>query len=56
MNTKQQKQKILDLIDDLFGDTSVSQRTTLAAMQEIKEACESNIQAIEDDIKSGRGS
>lgn len=43
--------KILREIDELFGDTSVSQETTLDALKEIRDDLESKIGCIEADLE-----
>lgn len=40
---------ILDAIDRLFADTSVSPQTTLEMMEEIRDAAESKIEALKSD-------
>jgi hypothetical protein len=42
--------EIIELIDDLFGDTTVSQKTTLEALEEIRDECDSKIDALMADI------
>ena len=42
---------IIKQIDDLFSDTSVSQRTTLAALEEIRDEIDFKIGALKEDIK-----
>ena len=46
-----QTQAVIDAIDDIFGDTSVSQKSTLAEMEEIASDVESKIVAIREDLK-----
>lgn len=43
--------EIIKQIDDLFGDTSVSQRTTLKALEEIRDELDFKISALQEDIK-----
>lgn len=42
---------IIKQIDDLFGDTSVSQRTTLEALEQIRDELDSKIDALRADVK-----
>ena len=42
---------IIKQIDDLFGDTSVSQRTTLKALEEIRDELDFKISALQEDIQ-----
>ncbi len=44
-------QAILDQINELFGDTSVSKQTTLDALEEIQTEIEFKIVALKEDIK-----
>ena len=46
------KDYVIEQIDELFGDTSVSKRATLDALEEIQSDLESKIDALEADIKS----
>lgn len=43
--------EIIEQIDKLFGDTSVSQGTTLNALEEIRDEVDSKIEALKEDIK-----
>jgi hypothetical protein len=46
---------ILDLINALFGDTSVDKRTTLEWMEEIECAASDNVSALKEDIRRKEG-
>lgn len=48
---ERKKKRIVDAIDDLFGDTSVSQQETLDALEDIISDLESKTYALRDDIK-----
>lgn len=45
------KKTIIKQIDDLFNNTSVSQRTTLEDLEEIRDELDSKISALQEDIK-----
>lgn len=47
--------KILDLINALFGDTSVDKQTTLGWMEEIESAASDNVSALKEDIRREEG-
>jgi len=49
---ERKKRRIIDAIDDLFGDTSVSQQETLDALEDAASDLESKIYALRDDIKN----
>lgn len=44
--------EIIALIDALFGDTSVSQESTLSELEEIRSHVSMQIDAINEDLKS----
>lgn len=50
MNLKQKRQKAIDLIDDIFGDTSVSKETTLEHLEEILDAVEGKVDLLRSEI------
>lgn len=50
--TNDLKQRAIDAIDKLFGDTSVSVETTLDRMEELRSHIDINIQTLKDDIKA----
>lgn len=43
--------EIIRKIDDLFGDNSVSARTTLNALERIRDELDFKISALQEDIK-----
>lgn len=54
MNDKRiiaKKQIVLEALDSLFGDTSVEQKVTLEAMEEIEDEVRWKIEALKADIK-----
>jgi hypothetical protein len=51
MNIEKQQSRIIEEIDTLFGDTSVSQKTTLACLEEIQGEIDSKIEALKCDIR-----
>lgn len=48
--TEERKNKILEAISELFGDTSQDREEQLQALEEIACACDSNIEALENDL------
>jgi hypothetical protein len=52
---KQTKKEALELIDQLFGDTSVSKRQTLDLLEDIQSEVDSKIDALRADIKAEEG-
>lgn len=50
MSTAQRKKKILDAVEELFSDTSVSQQQTLDALSEILGDVESKAACIRADL------
>lgn len=46
------REEIIKQIDKLFGDTSVEQKVTLDALEEIRSDLDSKISAIRQDLKS----
>jgi len=47
----ERKKEALELIDQLFGDTSVSKKETLDALEDIQSEVDSKIDALRADIK-----
>jgi len=43
--------EIIEQINDLFGDSSVSQEETLGMMEDIEDAANSNVEALRNDIR-----
>lgn len=52
MKFNEKKQNVIEALDELFADTSVSQETTLEALEEIEGEIEGKIDALESDIKA----
>jgi len=48
----EKKNEALKLIDELFGDTSVANTTTLDLLQELQSEVDSKIDALKCDIKN----
>lgn len=46
---------IVECIDELFGDTSVSAETTLSRLEEIRDELDYKIDALKQDIKNNGG-
>lgn len=51
MSTEQRKKKILDAVEELFSDTSVSQQQTLDALEEILGDVESKANCVRADLE-----
>ena len=47
--SEQKKNEIIEDIQDLFGDTSVSAETTADHMKEIKRVCDEQLEALRGD-------
>lgn len=43
--------EIIERVNKVFGDTSVSQETTLYLMEQIEDVVDTNIVALKDDIR-----
>jgi hypothetical protein len=48
----EKKNEALKLIDELFGDTSVPNTTTLDLLEELQSEVDSKIEALKSDIKN----
>ena len=51
MNVEKQQKRVVEELDALFSNTSVSLETTLACLEEIQGDLESKIDALKDDIE-----
>lgn len=52
MSIEEKKQAVLDKLNELFSDTTVSKRTTLEALEEIESELETKIDCLDADIEN----
>jgi hypothetical protein len=54
MDAQEKKDDVIDALDDLFGDTTVTKEQTLEYLEEIQSELESKIDALKADIRNER--
>lgn len=50
MSFEKKKDRVIRVLDEMFGDTSVSKSTCMEALEEIEAAVESKIDALQYDM------